>query len=111
MKSYVRIFFVAATITSGGGFSNVSSTPRYQEEYVRSYLNSGVPLPTGLFDPTKRAYPDVAVNGHNYIAIYSSIAIVDRYVVNMNGYRDLIVIKLIFIVLIVRKLQRRYLQR
>jgi tripeptidyl-peptidase-1 len=56
-----------ALITSGGGFSNVTALPGWQKQAVLKYLNSGVTLPTGQFDPTKRAYPDVAANGHNYI--------------------------------------------
>ena len=56
-----------ALITSGGGFSNATALPGWQKQAVLKYLNSGVTLPTGQFDPTKRAYPDVAANGHNYI--------------------------------------------
>jgi tripeptidyl-peptidase-1 len=54
-------------ITSGGGFSNVSTLPTWQQTVVNAYLNSGVQLPEGMFDPTKRAFPDVSVNGHNYV--------------------------------------------
>jgi hypothetical protein len=34
---------------------------------VNAYLKSGIKLPIGQFDPTKRAFPDVAANAHNYL--------------------------------------------
>ena len=57
-----------ALITSGGGFSNVASTPSWQTDAVAKYLKSGAKLPpTGDFNATGRAYPDVSALGHNYI--------------------------------------------
>ena len=50
--------------TAGGGFSNSSTVPRWQKKWVDAYLNSGVPLPN-KFHKKGRAFPDVAVVGHN----------------------------------------------
>jgi tripeptidyl-peptidase-1 len=58
-------------ITSGGGFSEVSPLPSWQKDYVNAYLKIATNLPTGQFDPTKRAFPDVSANGHNYGCILS----------------------------------------
>ena len=58
-------------ITSGGGFSTLAPAEPYQSSLVTEYLNSGVPLPTGFFDSSMRAYPDVAFGGHNWLITYS----------------------------------------
>jgi tripeptidyl-peptidase-1 len=63
--------FPTALITSGGGFSEVSPLPSWQKDYVNAYLKIATNLPTGQFDPTKRAFPDVSANGHNYGCILS----------------------------------------
>uniref|UniRef100_A0A7S0LM24 Peptidase S53 domain-containing protein n=1 Tax=Coccolithus braarudii TaxID=221442 RepID=A0A7S0LM24_9EUKA len=56
---------------SGGGFSNVASTPSYQKEAVSSYLSSGVTLPpSSYYNSTGRGYPDVAAFGSN-VQIYA----------------------------------------
>ncbi|KAA0149154.1 hypothetical protein FNF27_05923 [Cafeteria roenbergensis] len=55
-----------AAITSGGGFSNVASTPSYQSSQVAAYISGpGVPA-AGDFNSTGRGYPDVAALGHAY---------------------------------------------
>ncbi|KAA0150803.1 hypothetical protein FNF31_06951 [Cafeteria roenbergensis] len=55
-----------ALIVSGGGFSNVASTPSYQSSQVSAYISgSGVPA-AGDFNATGRGYPDVAALGHAY---------------------------------------------
>jgi tripeptidyl-peptidase-1 len=80
-------------ITSGGGFSNVYSTPSWQQKVVQKYFDQvrGTPLeplvntssqfmddnqyyytsPTasasiGMFNASGRGYPDVSLLGHNY---------------------------------------------
>ncbi|KAI0630312.1 subtilisin-like protein [Trametes polyzona] len=55
---------------SGGGFSNLFPRPRFQERAVQKYLDEFAP-PYGpdVFNRTGRAYPDVAVNGHNIAGI------------------------------------------
>lgn len=54
-------------ITTGGGFSDYFPQPSYQADAVSAYLKSGVKLPpSGQFNATGRAYPDVAMMGHNY---------------------------------------------
>merc|ERR1711881_676448 len=58
-----------AIITTGGGFADVAAMPDYQKTVVGKWI-SGAPAskkpPAGTYDATKRAYPDVAFNGHNY---------------------------------------------
>jgi len=56
-------------ITSGGGFSVYYDLPDWQADAVNNYLanpNVNLPPSSAGYDPTKRAYPDVAVLGHNY---------------------------------------------
>ncbi|KAF9807690.1 hypothetical protein IEO21_08104 [Rhodonia placenta] len=49
---------------SGGGFSNYFSRPAYQELAVDTYLSKLVPgTYAGLYNPSGRAYPDVAAQG------------------------------------------------
>jgi len=56
-----------ALIVSGGGFSNVATTPSWQASAVSAYLKSGAKNPgTGNFNAKGRGYPDVSVVGHNY---------------------------------------------
>ena len=51
--------------TSGGGFGIYNEgTPKWQYEEVSSYLASGVSFPSN-FNKQGRAYPDVAMTGHN----------------------------------------------
>jgi len=57
-----------ALITSGGGFSNVSPRPTYQDSAVSAYLSSGVKLPDDkYYNKSNRGFPDVAALGHNYL--------------------------------------------
>jgi hypothetical protein len=71
----------AALITTGGGFSDVSPTPAWQKDVVKTYLNSGVQLPTGNFNASNRGFPDVAANGHNYL-----IQLSGQGFVQVDGY-------------------------
>jgi subtilase family serine protease len=59
-----EINFEATGWTAGGGFSIYNTRPFWQDEAVETYLNSGVPLPH-KFNFSGKAYPDVAVTGHN----------------------------------------------
>jgi len=57
-------------VTSGGGFSTVFPQPAYQTSHVEAYLsnlslNTTLP-PLSAFRSQGRAYPDVAMAGHNY---------------------------------------------
>eukprot|EP01113_Clastostelium_recurvatum_P024683 TRINITY_DN2946_c0_g1_i1.p1 TRINITY_DN2946_c0_g1~~TRINITY_DN2946_c0_g1_i1.p1 ORF type:complete len:771 (+),score=171.84 TRINITY_DN2946_c0_g1_i1:2082-4394(+) len=68
--------------TSGGGFSNLSTTPDYQAPFVKQYLSTlrskGLLPPSSLFNASGRAYPDVAAVGHNlWIALNGSFISVD----------------------------------
>lgn len=60
--------FGGASITSGGGFSNIWPQAKYQKAAVKAYLANmpagGLP-PSGSFKPTMRAYPDVSLLAHN----------------------------------------------
>ena len=48
---------------SGGGFSNYFKAPEYQKNTVATYVTSLDGLHHGLYDPSGRAYPDVAAQG------------------------------------------------
>jgi tripeptidyl-peptidase-1 len=53
--------------TTGGGFSNISTMPGYQAQFVQNYLQnhpSSVPS-SSIFNNKGRAYPDFATVGHN----------------------------------------------
>ena len=56
-------------ITSGGGFSTVSTRPTWQDDVVEAYLNqkSGALPPSASFNASNRAYPDVSAAGHNHL--------------------------------------------
>lgn len=58
-------------ITSGGGFSDYFPLPLYQAKVVQQYIrNKTANLPPkGNFNSKGRAYPDVAMLGHNYEVI------------------------------------------
>eukprot|EP00013_Stygamoeba_regulata_P020118 CAMPEP_0177647164 /NCGR_PEP_ID=MMETSP0447-20121125/10156_1 /TAXON_ID=0 /ORGANISM="Stygamoeba regulata, Strain BSH-02190019" /LENGTH=580 /DNA_ID=CAMNT_0019149735 /DNA_START=8 /DNA_END=1750 /DNA_ORIENTATION=+ len=54
-------------ITTGGGFSTVFDQPSYQADAVKNYLATASHLPpASQFKSSGRAYPDVALMGHNY---------------------------------------------
>lgn len=60
---------------SGGGFSNVYTRPRYQEQAVNNYLkNNKNTLPdTSKWNSTGRAYPDVAAMSSNFVIVINLI--------------------------------------
>jgi len=61
-----------AGIASGGGFSRYVPRPKYQQQAVSAYLNSGVQLPpSSFFNASGRAYPDVSALGSFYVIYYS----------------------------------------
>jgi len=62
-----------SAINSGGGFSQFTTMPSYQVNAVKAYLDSGVALPPeGSYNASNRAYPDIALNGHNVIIVGSN---------------------------------------
>jgi len=61
-----------AGFTSGGGFSEVSARPAYQDAAVEAYLKGGVLPKSSTFNAKGRGYPDVAANGHNYLIYMES---------------------------------------
>lgn len=64
-----------AIITTGGGFSAVAAQPKYQKEAVEGWANNApedAKPPAYMYDTTKRGYPDVTLNGHNYQVFYPS---------------------------------------
>ena len=69
---------IGGVITSGGGFSNVSPRQPWQEDAVKNYLNiSGNPLPpSGYFNASGRAYPDVATYASNYFIYLSPMGVI-----------------------------------
>ena len=50
---------------SSGGFSNIFGTASYQENVVSAYLTKLGSTNAGLFNPSGRAFPDVAAMGEN----------------------------------------------
>jgi tripeptidyl-peptidase-1 len=57
-------------VTSGGGFSNIFSTPQWQTSAVSAYLSalssvSGA-IPSSYYNPQGRMYPDVAMEGTSF---------------------------------------------
>eukprot|EP01102_Stenamoeba_stenopodia_P021121 TRINITY_DN842_c0_g2_i1.p1 TRINITY_DN842_c0_g2~~TRINITY_DN842_c0_g2_i1.p1 ORF type:complete len:732 (-),score=205.93 TRINITY_DN842_c0_g2_i1:92-2287(-) len=61
-----------AIITGGGGFSNIEAMPAYQQTAVQAWISQyGNTIPTGYFNPSGRAYPDITLVGHNFL-IFSS---------------------------------------
>eukprot|EP01133_Synstelium_polycarpum_P015198 gene15198-17984_t len=64
--------YPAALITTGGGFSDYSPIPTWQQSAVSAYLKSGVALPAAtFFNQSNRGFPDVTALGHNYAIIAS----------------------------------------
>jgi len=56
-----------AVAFSGGGFSNYFSQPSYQSQAVTTFLGTlGNGTYAGLYNPSGRAYPDVAAHGVNF---------------------------------------------
>ncbi|GAM22530.1 hypothetical protein SAMD00019534_057050 [Acytostelium subglobosum LB1] len=70
--------FPNTTTTSGGGFSDYSPMPSWQQSVVEHYLNSGIHLPPqSKFNESNRGYPDVSVVGHNYMIYLNGPTFVD----------------------------------
>jgi len=58
----------AAAFSGGGGFSSYNPMPSYQQSVVQEYLSSVEDLPPrSTFNPQNRGYPDISLNGHNYV--------------------------------------------
>lgn len=61
----VAVSYPVSSYNSGGGFSNMTLMPAYQQAAVKAYLKSGVVLPpASYFNPHGRAHPDIAAIGH-----------------------------------------------
>lgn len=60
--------FPDALITTGGGFSDYSPRPSWQDKEVSAYLSgaSGLP-PSQYFNASNRGFPDISALGHNYL--------------------------------------------
>jgi len=57
-------------ITSGGGFSRQFAMPSWQSSVVNAYVNRGASgMPSGKYDPTMRATPDVSMYGSAFPVI------------------------------------------
>jgi hypothetical protein len=56
-----------AIITTGGGFSTMAEAPLWQKDVVEAYTRGPTTKPpAGTYDASKRGYPDLTLNGHNY---------------------------------------------
>lgn len=59
-----------ALITSGGGFSNITSMPQWQTFVVEAYLNSNAVIPpSSMFNDQGRAIPDISALAHHYMIV------------------------------------------
>eukprot|EP00026_Physarum_polycephalum_P004329 Phypoly_transcript_04347.p1 GENE.Phypoly_transcript_04347~~Phypoly_transcript_04347.p1 ORF type:complete len:284 (+),score=60.27 Phypoly_transcript_04347:1275-2126(+) len=88
-----------ALITTGGGFSDYSLQPSYQNAAVAAYFKSGVPLPPQTdFNASNRGFPDVSALGHNYLIALSgdfeqvdgtsaSTPVFAAIIAHLNSYR------------------------
>lgn len=56
---------------SGGGFSNYFSRPQYQSGSVQAYVSDIEPRYSGLYKSSGRAYPDLAAQGQQVVAIWN----------------------------------------
>lgn len=77
VSSIITIFFTFHKLTNitlaGGGFSNVTPRPSYQDLAVNQYLkNSDTVPPTDYFNQTGRAYADAVTVGHNLEVVLNS---------------------------------------
>ncbi|KAF5383817.1 hypothetical protein D9615_003735 [Tricholomella constricta] len=61
-----RINPEVAVSFSGGGFSRLFARPSYQDAAVSTFLNSLGTTFSGLYNPTGRAYPDLAAQGNGF---------------------------------------------
>jgi len=59
----------AAGFSGGGGFSSFQPAQPYQLPFIQTYLQvaDGNLPPSTTFNPNNRGYPDIALNGHNYV--------------------------------------------
>ena len=55
---------------SGGGFSNVSPWPAYQNKAIPPFINSIPKAFAGVFNRSGQGYPDVATQGANFRIIF-----------------------------------------
>jgi len=60
-----------ALITTGGGFSDYSPMPSWQQNAVGAYLHSSNAVfpPSQYFNASNRAFPDISALGHNYYIV------------------------------------------
>jgi len=74
-EEVVCSILTGAIITTGGGFSTFQPMPVYQKavvtKYVNSYKATAMP-PSFTYHPKRRAYPDIAFNGHHYKVFFSN---------------------------------------
>jgi len=65
--------------TTGGGFSNYTALPTWQQAAVTAYLKSGATFPPSYaFHPGNRAYPDCAAFGARVLVISGGSISVDE---------------------------------
>jgi len=56
--------------TTGGGYSNITSTAWYQKSEVKQYMKSGASFPPSYaWNAQGRAYPDATAVGHNLAVV------------------------------------------
>ncbi|KAI1823408.1 subtilisin-like protein [Xylaria intraflava] len=60
---------------SSGGFSEIHSRPKYQDEAVSNYVSSIGDTFKDFYNPTGRGFPDVSAQGANFVVISGGNAI------------------------------------
>ena len=62
---------------SSGGFSNIFPRPDYQTDAVGGYLQALGTVDEGLFNNTGRAYPDVSMQGTDFLLVSNGTNVPD----------------------------------
>jgi tripeptidyl-peptidase-1 len=57
--------------SSGSGFSNYFSRPKWQEKVVPAYVEALNGTYQGLYNPNGRAYPDLAAQGLYFAYVWN----------------------------------------
>ena len=91
-----------AIITSGGGFSNITTMPEWQNSVVESYLNSDAVLADpSMYNAQGRAYPDISALAHHYMIVLDGKPhAIDGYVVFSICYTPLSVVAHLLLLLL-----------
>lgn len=76
-KNPFKVTYEVTDYISGGGFSNVFKMPSYQASAVGAYLKTMAKVlpPQSYYNPTGRAYPDMAALSDNYWVVINRVPV------------------------------------